>query len=148
MSTSSDGQVAGREASLGELVAIVTRDVSLLVQQEINLVKTELRNQATSAALGLGFLAVAAGLGFGVLIAGTIFLGELFTWAGVERFWAYLLTAGLYVALAGLLAVFAVNRLRHLKPPERTIRTVRDDVAFLRNPTRGATAPSDGVGSR
>ena len=145
MSISSDGRAAGREASLGELVAIATRDVSQLVRQEIDLAKAELRHQAASAALGIGFLAAAAGLGFGVLIAGTIFLGELFTWAGLERFWAYLLTAGFYVLLAGLLALFAVNRLRQIQPPERTIQTVRDDVALLRNPTKGSTAKGSTV---
>nr|MDT0667461.1 phage holin family protein [Micromonospora sp. DSM 115978] len=116
-------------------MALATRDMSLLVRQEIDLAKAELKQQATSAALGIGFLAVAAGLGFGVLIAMTIFFGELFTWAGVERFWSYLLTAGLYVVVAGLLALFAANRLKKLHAPERTIQTVRDDVAFLRNPT-------------
>jgi hypothetical protein len=141
VSISSDGRAAGREASLGELVAIATRDVSQLVRQEIDLAKAELRHQAVSAALGIGFLAAAAGLGFGVLIAGTIFLGELFTWAGLERFWAYFLTAAFYVLLAVLLALFAANRLRRIQPPERTIQTVRDDVALLRNPTK-ARRPS------
>lgn len=133
----------GREPTLGELVALATRDVSLLVRQEINLAKAELAQQAVSAALGIGFLAVAAGLGFCALIAVTIFLGELFTWAGIERFWSYLLTAGLYLVVAGLLALFAMARLRKLSPPERTIQTVRDDITWLRNPT---TAPARSAG--
>jgi hypothetical protein len=145
VSISSDGRAAGREASLGELVAIATRDVSQLVRQEIDLAKAELRHQAASAALGIGFLAAAAGLGLGVLIAGTIFLGELFTWAGLERFWAYFLTAAFYVLLAGLLALFAANRFRKIQPPERTIQTVRDDVALLRNPTKGRRPSAAGA---
>jgi putative superfamily III holin-X len=146
VSISADGRSTGQQASLGELVALATRDMSLLVRQEIDLAKAELKQQATSAALGIGFLAVAAGLGFGVLIAITIFLGELFTWAGVERFWAYLLTAGVYVVVAGLLALFAANRLKRLHAPERTIQTVKDDVAFLRNPT-GSAARANGNGN-
>ncbi|MCK9902262.1 hypothetical protein CC117_07540 [Parafrankia colletiae] len=143
MRTDSSG--AEREQpTLGELVALATRDVSLLVRQEIELAKAELARQAVSAGLGIGFLVAAAGLGLGALIAGTIFIGELFTWAGLERFWAYLFTALLYLALAGLLSVFAVTRLKKLSPPERTIQTVRDDVTLLRSPAGRARAKQGG----
>lgn len=133
-----DSSRARQDATLGELVALATKDMSLLVRQEIELAKAELARQAVSAGLGAGFLAAAAGLGFGSLIAGTIFLGELFTWAGLERFWAYLVTALLYLVVAGLLVLFAVTRFKKLSPPERTIQTVRDDIAWLRHPTGGA----------
>lgn len=142
MSSTSAGRTReGREPSLGELVALATRDVSLLVRQEIDLAKAELTRQATSAALGIGALAVAGGLGLCALIAVTIFLGELFTWAGLERYWSYLITALLYLVVAGILALFAVTRFRRLSPPERTIQTVKDDIAFLRRPT-GAPKPA------
>ncbi|KPM53071.1 hypothetical protein CcI49_20805 [Frankia sp. CcI49] len=147
MPTRTDSSRAGREPTLGELVALATRDMSLLIRQEIELAKAELARQAVSAGLGAGFLVVAAGLGFGALIAGTIFLGELFTWAGMERFWAYLLTAVLYLALAGLLVVFALTRFKKLSPPERTIQTVRDDIAWLRRPTGGSGAARTGHGT-
>lgn len=146
MSTTAGKARNGREPSLGELVALATRDVSLLVRQEINLAKAELARQAVSAALGVAFLAVAAGLGLCALIAVTIFLGELITWAGVERFWSYLLTAAAYLVVAGLLALFAICRFRRLSPPERTIQTVRDDISWLRNPT-AAPASSAGTAS-
>lgn len=133
-----DSSRAKRDASLGELVALATRDMSLLIRQEIELAKAEMARQAVSAGLGIGFLVVAAGLAFGAIIAGTIFLGELFTWAGMERFWAYLATAVLYLVVAGLLAIFAVTRFKKLSPPERTIQSVRDDIAWLRNPAAGA----------
>lgn len=145
MSSTTAGKApGGREPSLGELVALATRDVSLLVRQEIELAKAELARQAVSAGVGIGCLAVAAGLGFGALIAITICLGELFTWAGVERFLAYLITAALYLVVAGGLAFVALTRFRRLTPPERTIQTVRDDIAFLRNPTgsAGRTSPA------
>ncbi|WP_261554488.1 phage holin family protein [Frankia tisae] len=141
MSTTAGNTRNGREPSLGELVALATRDVSLLVRQEINLAKAELTRQAVSAALGVAFLAVAAGLGLCALIAVTIFLGELITWAGVERFWSYLLTAAGYLVVAGLLALFAIRRFRRLSPPERTIQTVRDDISWLRNPTAAPASP-------
>ncbi|OAA27052.1 putative Holin-X, holin superfamily III [Frankia sp. EI5c] len=140
-----DSSRAGREPSLGELVALATRDMSLLIRQEIELAKAELARQAVSAGLGAGFLVAAAGLAFGALIAGTIFLGELFTWAGMERFWAYLLTTFLYLAVAGLLVLFAVTRFRKLSPPERTIQSVRDDIAVLRRPAGRSGAGAAGT---
>ncbi|SNQ50614.1 conserved hypothetical protein [Frankia canadensis] len=145
MSTTTGKTRDGREPSLGELVALATRDVSLLVRQEIDLAKAELARQAVSAALGVGCLAVAAGLGLCALIAVTIFLGELFTWAGMERFWSYLLTAAIYLVVAGGLALVAITRFRRLSPPERTIQTVRDDIAWLRSPTarpNGSSSPA------
>lgn len=138
MASSSNGRAPNNEVSLGELVATATRDMSLLVRQEIELAKSELTRQAISAGLGAGFIAVAGGLAFCSLIAITIGLGELFTWAGIERFWSYFLVALLYLVLAGLLGLFAKNRLSKLSPPKRTMQTVKDDVAWLRHPTAGA----------
>jgi len=134
-SVTTDNGRPGREASLGELVAIATRDVSLLVRQEIELAKAELTRQAISGAIGGGLLAVAAGLGLGALIAVTIGLGELFTWAGIERFWSYFLVTLLYLVLAGLLGLFGGRRLSKLRPPERTIASVKEDVELLRHPS-------------
>ncbi|WP_007512414.1 MULTISPECIES: phage holin family protein [Pseudofrankia] len=137
---------AGKEASLGELVAIATRDMSLLVRQEIDLAKAELARQAASAAVGAGLIGAAAGLGLGALIALTIFLGELFTWAGLERFWSFLITAVLLLALAGMLALVGAMRLRKLRPPQRAISSVREDVAVLRH-SIGSGAAGRGAGT-
>ena len=52
------------DPTIGELVATASRDVSLLVRQELELAKTEMKAAATSAGLGVGFLAVAGFLGF------------------------------------------------------------------------------------
>lgn len=142
MSTTSQDRATGREPTLGELVAIASRDVSLLVRQEIDLAKAELSRQAISAAVGAGFLMVAGGLCFGALIAVTIGMAELFTWAGLERFWAYFLTALLFLVVAGLLGLFAGNRLKKLSPPERTLQTVKDDITWLKHPTAGAHRPA------
>jgi hypothetical protein len=126
-----------REASLGELVAIASRDVSLLVRQEIELAKAELTRQAISAAVGGGLLGAAAGLSLGALIAVTIGLGELFAWAGIERFWSFFLVTLLFLVVAGALGLFGARRLSKLRPPERTIASVREDVELLRHPSAG-----------
>ncbi len=53
----------------------------------------------------------------------------------MERFWSYFLTALLFVLIASLLALLAATRLKKLSPPERTLQTVRDDIAWLKHPT-------------
>lgn len=133
-----------RDASLGELVALATKDVSLLVRQEIELAKAEVGRQAASAAVGVGLLGVAAGLVLGALLALMIFFGELFAWLGLARFWAFLLTAGLLLVIAGVLAGLAVLRLRKLQPPRRTVASVREDVALLRHTASGGSGEARG----
>jgi hypothetical protein len=128
------------QPSLGELVAIASRDMSLLVHQEMELAKAELKQSAVSAGLGAGFLAVAGGLGFFALLAITVAIAEAITQAGgIDRYWSYAIVAGGYLVLAGLLALFAKNRLSRLSPPARTLRTVKDDVAWIKHPTVAPT---------
>jgi MFS family permease len=142
---------AARDASLGELVALATKDMSLLIRQEIELAKAEVGRQVAAAAMGAGLLGVAGGLVLGALIAIMIFFGELFAWAGLTRFWAFGLTAVLLLVLACVFVLLAVLRLRRLQPPRRTISSVREDVALLRHPAGGGNgdgrgAPAGGAG--
>jgi hypothetical protein len=128
------------QASLGELVALASRDLSLLMHQEMELAKAELKQSAVSAGIGAGFLGVAGALGFFALMAITVALGEAITQAGgIDRYWSYLIVAGGYVLIAGILALFAKNRFSRLSPPERTLRTVKDDVAWIKHPTVAPT---------
>lgn len=132
------------EASLGDLVAIATRDISLLVRQEIELVKTELKLTATSAGLAAAFLAVAGGLAFFAAFALTICFAEVLHAVGLPRFVGYLIVAGAYLVIAGLLGLFGLARLKRVKPPERTLQTVKADVDWIKHPT---VAPTTKVGN-
>jgi hypothetical protein len=128
------------EPTLGELVALASRDMSLLVHQEMELAKAELKQSAISAGLGAGFLGVAGGLGFFALLAITVAIAEAITQAGgIDRYWSYAIVAAAYLFLAGILALFAKNRLSRLSPPARTLRTVKDDVAWIKHPTVAPT---------
>ena len=128
------------QPSLGELVALASRDVSLLIHQEMELAKAELKQSAISAGLGAGFLGVAGGLGFFALMAITVAIAEALTQAGgIDRYWSYAIVAGAYLLIAGIFALFARNRLARLSPPARTLRTVKDDVAWIKHPTVAPT---------
>jgi hypothetical protein len=63
---------AADDATIGELVATASRDVSLLIRQEVELAKTEVKAAATSAGLGAAFLGLAGFLGFFAFFAITI----------------------------------------------------------------------------
>lgn len=139
MTTVSEGQQGDRrtvEASLGELVSTATRDISLLLRQEIELAKAEARQTAVSAGLGAALLGLGAGLGLFGAIALTIGLAESLDSAGISRGWAFLIVAAVFLVIAGILALFGASRLRRVKPPQRTLQTVKDDVAWIKHPTQ------------
>jgi Putative Actinobacterial Holin-X, holin superfamily III len=125
-----------QEQSLGELVATATRDLSLLIHKEVELAKAEISAEVKRAGIGgaflggagfvglfaLTFLSVAAALG----IAAAADIGD---WAG------FLIVAAAYGMLAGLLGLLGLRKVTKVKPPQRTIRTVKDDIAWAKHPT-------------
>ena len=133
------GGSASEEATIGELVATASRDVSLLIRQEMELAKTEMKAAATSAGLGAAFLGVAGFLGFFAFFAITIAAGEGLHATGIGRAYSFLIVTGAYLVVAGLLALFAVARLKKVGPPKRAIQTVKDDVAWIKHPTVAPT---------
>jgi hypothetical protein len=122
--------------SLGELVATLTRDLALLVHQEIELVKTDLITGLRKFALGAVGLAVAGVL---ALIAVPI-LSIAFALGvhalGVSLGWSFLIVAGGYLVLAAVAAVIGLAMLRKAKPPKRAVASVKADLhAIARKPT-------------
>jgi hypothetical protein len=114
------------DQSLGELVATATRDLSQLIHQE-----------AKRAGVGAGFLGGAGAIGlyalFFLSFAGAFGIaegGDVPIWAG------FLCIGGLLGGVAGLLALLGVGKLVKVKAPTRTIRTVKDDVAWAKHPTK------------
>jgi hypothetical protein len=61
MDSSTTGRTATEDKSLGELVATATRDLSLLVHQEIALAKAEIKQDVAAAGKGAGLF---GGAGF------------------------------------------------------------------------------------
>jgi len=125
------------DQSLGELVATATRDMSLLIHKEIELAKAELSQSAQQAGIGAGLLGGAGFLGYFALVlasfAGAFGISDgldLAVWAG------FLCMTGFYLLLAGVLALLGIGRMKKLGPPERTQRSVRANLAWLKHPRR------------
>jgi hypothetical protein len=138
VTTVSEGHSADRqtaEASLGELVSTATRDLSLLMRQEIELAKAETKQAAVSAGLGGAFLGMAGGVALLGAIALTVGAAVSLNSIGLTPGWAFLAVAGALLLLSSILGLFGASRLKRIKPPERTLKTVKDDVAWIKHPT-------------
>src|SRR3954452_3816681 len=124
------------EQSLGELVATVSRDLSLLVNREIELAKTELTSELKRAGLGAGFL---GGGGF-LAYFGALFLSVAAAFGihalGLGLGWSFLIVAGAYFLMAGALARMGIKSVKKVGPPRRTIATVKDDIAWAKHPRK------------
>jgi len=134
-----DQKLDAEEQTLGALVATATRDLSLLVHKEVELAKTEIAEQAKRAGLGAGFLGGAGLFGLFALLFASV-AGALGISEGADLpFWAgFVCIAGLYGGIAGLLGLAGLGKVARVQPPQRTIRTVKDDLEWARHPT---TAP-------
>jgi hypothetical protein len=124
------------DQSLSELVATATRDMSLLVHQEIELAKTELAQQASRVGVGAGLLGGAGVLGLSALVLASFAGGFGFS-AGLNiGLWAgFLCMAGVYVVLAGILGAIGVVRMKRIHGPERTSTTMKATIAWAKHPT-------------
>jgi hypothetical protein len=113
-----------QEQSIGELFVDVSKDISLLIRQEIELAKAELRESASTAGKGAGELggaAVAAHLGL-------VFLSIALWWAignSTGRGWAGLIIGVVYLIIAGALAAVGRKDMKAVKGLPQTTGTVK-----------------------
>src|SRR3954447_1835532 len=115
------------EQSLGDLVASATRDLSLLVHKEMELAKTEIAAEVKRAGIGAGFLGGAGFIGvFALMFLSVAAALGISAGTGIPVWAGFLIVGGAYGALAGLLAALGLGKVVKVRPPQRTIRTVRD----------------------
>jgi hypothetical protein len=128
-----------REQPIGEVARDLTRDLSLLVRQEMQLAKVEMAQKGRVAAPGLGMIGaagVAGLLGAGALTAFVILLLSTFL-----PEWLAALIVG--VVLAGATYVLAMRGKERVEDagtpiPEETIENVKEDVEWAK--TRATSA--------
>jgi hypothetical protein len=124
------------ERSLGELVATLSRDLALLVHQEIELAKADLKLGVIKAAAGAAGLIVALGallLGAPILsIACALGIHAL----GVTLGWSFLIIWGVWMLLAFAAAAAGLFALRKIKEHKRAVDSVKADMqAIARKPS-------------
>ena len=128
--------VEGSEKSLGELVSAATKDLSLLVSQEVALAKAELKKEAVHAGKGAGMFGGAGLTGLFALIFLSISAAYGISWLGLPLGWGFFIVGAVYLLLAAVLALLGKKQISKVGPPAKTIATVKDDVAWAKHPTR------------
>jgi len=128
-------QVTGDQVSIGTLVAQASSSFSTLLHGEIELAKLEVKASVKNAGTGAGMFAAAAVLGVFALIFGLIALAEGLVALGVWRWLAYLIVFVVLIAVAGVLVLMGIRKVKRVKAPQQTIDSTRDTVTALRQAT-------------
>lgn len=127
------------EPTIGRLVADASRDVSALVQSEIALAKSELVVSAKAGGVGAALFAAAGFIGLLVIILLSIAFAFLLSMTGLHPAWCFLIVAGAYVLLAGLLVLVGVRLMKKIKAPEKTIATAKQIPSALKGKPQSAS---------
>lgn len=118
-------QADGSEPSIGALFSQATRDLSELLRAEVDLAKTELKDEAKTAAKGGAMFGAAGFLGLLAVILLSIALAYALITLGVWTWLAFVIVALLYLLVAAVLILIGRRTVNQVGPPERTIRSVR-----------------------
>jgi hypothetical protein len=111
--------------SLGDLLGEVTRDLSTLMRQELELAKAELKQSATRAGRGSGMLAGAGVAGHFVLLFLSIAL-----WYALGMLmglgWSAVVVAVIWAIIAAVLASMGRKELKTVKGMPQTTETLSE----------------------
>jgi uncharacterized membrane protein YqjE len=134
--TATGGRIDGpaiEEPSLGKLVSDASSHVSELVRGEIELAKLELRSSVKNAGTGAIMFVLAAVVALFSLIYGFQALAEGIAALGVYRWLAFLIVFVFQLLVAGLLVFIGIKKVKRVRAPEKTIRTTKETVNYLKS---------------
>jgi hypothetical protein len=118
-------QAKAETNSLGDLLGEVTRDMSTLMRQEVELAKVEMKQSATRAGKGAGMLAGAGVAGHFVLL----FLSLALWWALGTLMgggWSAVVVAVIWAIVAAILAAMGRKELNAIKGMPQTAATLQE----------------------
>jgi Putative Actinobacterial Holin-X, holin superfamily III len=139
MSTTNGDSPPLRERPIGEIAGELTRDLSLLVRQELELAKAEMAQKGKTAVPGLEMLGAAGAAGLvavGALTACAVLVLAIF----LPSWLAALVVGAVLAAAAYLLAKRGKEQVAKAGAPipEQTIETVKEDMEWAK--TRATSA--------
>ncbi|WP_426519089.1 phage holin family protein [Diaminobutyricibacter sp. McL0618] len=113
------------DTSLGDLLSEVTRDVSTLMRQELELAKAELRESATRAGKGAGLL---GGAGYAAMM-GILFI-SIAAWWGlgylVGNAWSGLIVAAIWLIVGLVLYFQGRTAIKSIRGTPQTVDTLKE----------------------
>lgn len=112
--------------SVGEMIGQVTQDLSLLMRQELDLAKAEVKQEINKAGKAAGLLGAAGFAGYMVLL-----FGSIAAWWGLanvmDQAWAALIVTGVWAVVGAVLFAVGRGRMKEVNPkPELTAETVKE----------------------
>lgn len=123
------------ERSVSDVLQDIFGNVQDIVRSEVRLASAEIKTEAAKTARAAKSLI--AGAVLGVYAGGLLLIAAVYGLCLVLAPWLAALLVGAVVAvLAAALIVAGRKRLRLVKKPEQTIRTVKEDVQWLKDQTR------------
>ena len=124
----SDGQTAherAEAASIGDLVSDVSRGLSTLLRQEVELAKAEAKESATKAGKGAGMLSGAAMAGWFALLFLSLAIWEWLSGALDNRGWAAVIVMVVWAGVAAVLAAMGRTKIKDIQGMSRTVETAK-----------------------
>jgi len=120
--------VKADEPTIGRLVNDAGRDISTLISKEIELAKSELKVSVKAGGIGIAMFAGAAFVGVLAIIMLSVSIAYFINWNGdgLALHWAFLIVFGFYLAVAGLLALIGMKKVKQVGPPEKAIGQGRE----------------------
>ena len=116
------------EPTIGRLVSDASRDISSLVQKEIQLAKSELKVSVRAGGTGIGLLAGAAFIAVLGVIMLSFTIVYFINWggAGLALHWSFLIVTVFWFLVTAILGYIGVRKLKKVGPPERAIEQGRE----------------------
>jgi|KBSMisStaDraftv2_1062788.scaffolds.fasta_scaffold1199463_2 protein-S-isoprenylcysteine O-methyltransferase Ste14 len=124
------------ERSFSDVLDSIVGNVQTIIRSEIQLAKTEVKEETTKAARATGILA--AGSLLGVYAGGFLLLTVVRALENVTAPWLASLIVAVLVGVAALIAINAGRtRMKHVHPaPDKTIKTVKENVEWVKDQTK------------
>ena len=122
-----NAQSGQEERSLGELLGDLSREITTLVRQEMNLAKTEMSQKAVEAGKDIGFLAAGGMVAYAGLL--TLVAALVIILNHIMPLWLSALLVGLVVAgIGGALVMKGLSALKQLDlVPRETLASLKED---------------------
>lgn len=119
-------------ASVGELVGSITKDLSTLLRQELDLAKAEVKEEAMKSGKAAGMYGAAGFAGYMVLL-----FASIAGWWGLanvmDEGWAALIVTAVWAVIGAVTYSAGRRQFREVHPkPERTVATVKEIPDALR----------------